>query len=110
MKWLLQLYKGQATATQKRSANSLYSEEFATFGEDEVYDSPSCGRFIRLFSLSSRIRALKRAEEVIFRRGAPRLTVSFQGRHLCRPLFNDSEEFSHGTLGWTVYSGSGSTF
>lgn len=55
---VLQLYKGQATATQKRSANSLYSEEFATFGEDEVYDHRHAGGFIRLFSLSSRIRAL----------------------------------------------------
>jgi len=56
---VLQLYKGQATAIQKTSANSLYSEEFATFGEDEVYDHRHAGGFIRLFSLSSRIRALK---------------------------------------------------
>lgn len=55
---VLQLYKGHATATQKTSANSLYSEEFATFGEDEVYDHSHAGGFIRLFSLSSRIRAL----------------------------------------------------
>ena len=55
---VLQLYKGQATAIEKRSANSLYSEEFATFGEDEVYDHRHAGGFIRLFSLSSRIRAL----------------------------------------------------
>ncbi|MCA1179600.1 MULTISPECIES: argininosuccinate synthase [unclassified Pantoea] len=55
---VLQLYKGHATTTQKTSANSLYSEEFATFGEDEVYDHSHAGGFIRLFSLSSRIRAL----------------------------------------------------
>ncbi|MFN2996435.1 argininosuccinate synthase [Serratia plymuthica] len=55
---VLQLYKGQVTAIQKKSANSLYSEEFATFGEDEVYDHSHAGGFIRLFSLSSRIRAL----------------------------------------------------
>ena len=55
---VLQLYKGQATAIQKCSSNSLYSEEFATFGEDEVYDHRHAGGFIRLFSLSSRIRAL----------------------------------------------------
>ncbi|MCV5664245.1 argininosuccinate synthase, partial [Escherichia coli] len=48
----------QATVTQKRSDNSLYSEEFATFGEDEVYDQSHAGGFIRLYSLSSRIRAL----------------------------------------------------
>ncbi|EFE97061.1 argininosuccinate synthase [Serratia odorifera] len=55
---VLQLYKGQVTAIQKKSTNSLYSEEFATFGEDEVYDHSHAGGFIRLFSLSSRIRAL----------------------------------------------------
>ncbi|GKX52469.1 argininosuccinate synthase [Budvicia aquatica] len=55
---VVKLYKGQATAIQKKSPNSLYSEEFATFGEDEVYDHSHAGGFIRLFSLSSRIRAL----------------------------------------------------
>lgn len=55
---VIKLYKGQATAIQKKSSNSLYSEEFATFGEDEVYDQSHAGGFIRLFSLSSRIRAL----------------------------------------------------
>ncbi len=55
---VVKLYKGQATVTQKRSENSLYSEEFATFGADEVYDHSHAGGFIRLYSLSSRIRAL----------------------------------------------------
>lgn len=55
---VIKLYKGQATAIQKRSAHSLYNEEFATFGEDEVYDHSHADGFIRLFSLSSRIRAL----------------------------------------------------
>lgn len=55
---VLELYKGHVTALQKKSPNSLYSEEFATFGEDEVYDHSHAGGFIRLFSLSSRIRAL----------------------------------------------------
>lgn len=55
---VVKLYKGQATVVQKRSGNSLYSEEFATFGEDEVYDHSHAGGFIRLYSLASRIRAL----------------------------------------------------
>lgn len=55
---VVKLYKGQASAIQKRSANSLYSEAFATFGEDDVYDQSHAAGFIRLFSLSSRIRAL----------------------------------------------------
>jgi argininosuccinate synthase len=53
------MYKGQVSATQKRSANSLYSEDFATFGADEVYDQSHAEGFIRLYTLASRIRALK---------------------------------------------------
>ena len=55
---MLKLYKGQAQAVKKRSPNSLYSEEFATFGEDEVYTQKAAEGFIRLYSLASRIRAL----------------------------------------------------
>lgn len=55
---VVQLYKGQATVTQRRSPNSLYSEEFATFGADDVYDQKHAEGFIRLYSLSSRIEAL----------------------------------------------------
>ncbi|MGY2575021.1 argininosuccinate synthase [Vibrio sp. C8] len=60
---VIKLYKGQATATQKRSENSLYSEEFATFGADEVYDQSHAGGFIRLYSLASRIKALNEAKK-----------------------------------------------
>ncbi len=56
---VVKLYKGNATVVQRRSPNSLYSEEFATFGADDVYDQKHAEGFIRLFSLSSRIAALK---------------------------------------------------
>ncbi len=55
---VVKLYKGQAMPVQKRSPNSLYSEAFATFGEDEVYDQKHAEGFIRLYSLASRIRFL----------------------------------------------------
>jgi argininosuccinate synthase len=55
---VLKLYKGSVVAIQKQANNSLYNEEFATFGEDEVYDHRHAGGFIRLYSLSSRIRAI----------------------------------------------------
>ena len=55
---VVKLFKGNATVTQRRSPNSLYSEEFATFGADEVYDQKHAEGFIRLFSLSSRITAM----------------------------------------------------
>ena len=56
---VLKMYKGSVTAVQKRSINSLYSEDFATFGADEVYDQCHAEGFIRLYTLASRIRALK---------------------------------------------------
>ncbi|MCO7189436.1 MULTISPECIES: argininosuccinate synthase [unclassified Pseudoalteromonas] len=61
---VLKLYKGQVSAVQKRSQNSLYSEDFATFGEDDVYDQSHAEGFIRLFSLSSRIAALNKQKSV----------------------------------------------
>ncbi|WP_133406097.1 argininosuccinate synthase [Parashewanella tropica] len=56
---IVRLYKGQATVTQRRSPHSLYSEAFATFGADDVYDQKHAEGFIRLFSLPSRINAMK---------------------------------------------------
>ncbi|EGN75847.1 argininosuccinate synthase [Idiomarina sp. A28L] len=53
------LYKGNVTVIGRRSPLSLYSEAFATFEEDEVYQQKDAAGFIRLFSLASRIRALK---------------------------------------------------
>ncbi|EKE80886.1 argininosuccinate synthase [Idiomarina xiamenensis] len=55
---VVKLYKGQATVTQRRSPHSLYSNAFATFDEDNVYQQSDAAGFIRLYSLSSRIRAL----------------------------------------------------
>ncbi|WP_448567818.1 argininosuccinate synthase [Thalassotalea ganghwensis] len=60
---VVKLYKGMATVTQRRSPNSLYSEAFATFGADDVYDQKHAEGFIRLFSLSSRINALAKANQ-----------------------------------------------
>lgn len=59
---VVKLYKGQATVTQRQSPYSLYSEEFATFGADDVYDQKHAEGFIRLFSLSSRITAMHQAD------------------------------------------------
>ena len=50
---------------RRRSPESLYAEDFVTFGEDEVYDQADAGGFIRLFSLPSRIAALKQQERVV---------------------------------------------
>ncbi|MEE9383311.1 MAG: argininosuccinate synthase [Nannocystaceae bacterium] len=56
---VISLHRGTCTVIKRRSESSLYSEHFATFGEDSVYDQADAAGFIRLFSLPSRIQALK---------------------------------------------------
>ncbi|MFC0049107.1 argininosuccinate synthase [Rheinheimera tilapiae] len=60
---VVKLYKGQVTVAKRRSPNSLYSEAFATFDGDEVYNQKDAAGFIRLYSLASRIRALHSVKE-----------------------------------------------
>ncbi|MGD9690523.1 MAG: argininosuccinate synthase [Phycisphaerales bacterium] len=58
---VVRCFKGHASAARRRSPNSLYSESFATFGKDEVYNQAHSEGFIRLFSLPARIAAMKQA-------------------------------------------------
>lgn len=55
----IKLYKGSASVVGRRSSNSLYDPEFATFEADEVYDQQDATGFIRLNALRLRIRALR---------------------------------------------------
>ncbi len=55
----LKLYKGNCTPVGRKSDQSLYSESFATFEEDEVYNQADAAGFIRLNALRLRIGALK---------------------------------------------------
>ncbi|WP_343183123.1 argininosuccinate synthase [Buchnera aphidicola (Neophyllaphis podocarpi)] len=54
---VLKLYKGNIIVLQKKSPNSLYSKEYATFNNDSVYNHKDATGFIRLFSLSDKIRS-----------------------------------------------------
>jgi argininosuccinate synthase len=56
----LKLYKGNCIPVGRRSDNSLYSESFATFEEDEVYNQADATGFIRLNALRLRIQAHQR--------------------------------------------------
>ncbi|MGN0708893.1 MAG: argininosuccinate synthase [Anaerovoracaceae bacterium] len=56
----MKLYKGTAYPVASRSPYSLYSEEFATFSEDEVYNQKDAEGFINLFSLPMKIRAIEK--------------------------------------------------
>ena len=57
----LKLYKGNCTVVGRRSPCSLYSEEFATFERDAVYNQRDAEGFIKLNAL--RLRMRKMAEE-----------------------------------------------
>ena len=54
----LKLYKGQVSPAGAKSPYSLYSEELATFEEDEVYNHKDAEGFINLFGLSLKVKAL----------------------------------------------------
>jgi argininosuccinate synthase len=50
------------TIAGRASEHALYDERFVTFGEDDVYEQSDAAGFIRLYGLSTRVRALKDRE------------------------------------------------
>jgi argininosuccinate synthase len=54
----LKLYKGNCFVVGRRSAHSLYSEEFATFERDTVYNQRDAEGFIKLNALRLRMRKI----------------------------------------------------
>jgi argininosuccinate synthase len=54
----LKLFKGSAIPVGRQSPLSLYREDFATFGQEDVYDQADARGFIRLFGLPLKVRAL----------------------------------------------------
>ncbi|MDW8059462.1 MAG: argininosuccinate synthase [Thermomicrobium sp.] len=58
----LLLYKGNCIPTGRRSPNSLYSMELATFGADAIYDQRDAEGFINLFGLPLEIAARLRQQ------------------------------------------------
>ncbi|MDR2752814.1 MAG: argininosuccinate synthase [Oscillospiraceae bacterium] len=54
----LKLYKGNIVNAGVTSPHSLWSEAFATFDEDDVYDQADSAGFINLFGLSMKVQAL----------------------------------------------------
>ncbi|MBQ7836978.1 MAG: argininosuccinate synthase [Clostridia bacterium] len=58
----LKLYKGNIINAGVTSPYTLYSEDFASFGEDDVYDQKDSAGFINLFGLPIKVKALLDAE------------------------------------------------
>jgi len=52
------LYKGNVISAGRKSPFSLYREDFATFGQEDVYDQKDAAGFIKLFSLPAKVRAM----------------------------------------------------
>jgi argininosuccinate synthase len=58
----LKLFKGQAIIIGRRSPISLYREDFATFGQEDVYDQRDAEGFIHLYGLPLKVEALVNSE------------------------------------------------
>ncbi len=58
----LKLYKGNCTVLGRKSPYSLYREDFATFGKEDVYDQKDAEGFINLFGLPLKVRSLLEME------------------------------------------------
>ncbi|MDO5786455.1 MAG: argininosuccinate synthase [Phascolarctobacterium sp.] len=54
----MKLYKGNIYSAGVKSPYSLYSQEYVTFGEDEVYNQADATGFINLFGLPLQVRAM----------------------------------------------------
>jgi argininosuccinate synthase len=52
------LYKGNVIVIGRHSDNSLYREDFATFGQEDVYDQADAIGFINLFGLQMKVQAM----------------------------------------------------
>ncbi len=54
----LKLYKGSITLVGRKSPYSLYREDYATFGEEDVYNQKDAEGFIKLFGLPMKVAAM----------------------------------------------------
>ena len=54
----MKLYKGNIIILGRYSQNSLYREDFATFGQDDVYDQEDAAGFINLYGLQMKVKAM----------------------------------------------------
>jgi argininosuccinate synthase len=54
----LKLYKGNIIVAGRKSPYSLYREDYASFGEENVYNQQDAHGFIRLFGLPMKVEAL----------------------------------------------------
>lgn len=58
----LKLYKGNIMAAGRKSPYSLYREDYASFGEEDVYNQQDAHGFIQLFGLPVKVEAMLQME------------------------------------------------
>ncbi len=58
----LKLYKGNLILAGRKSPTSLYRKDYASFGEEDVYDQKDAEGFIRLFGLPLKVEAQQAIE------------------------------------------------
>lgn len=59
----LKLYKGNCIVEGRKSPYSLYREDFATFGEEDVYNQKDAEGFINLFGLPIKVQSMIEMDE-----------------------------------------------
>ena len=58
----LRLFKGSCTIVGRKAPNSLYNQEYSTFGEDEVYNQADADGFIKLNALRLKLHTLRQRQ------------------------------------------------
>ena len=61
----MKLYKGNCTAVGIESPYSLYSQDLATFGEDDIYNQADAEGFINLFGLPLKVNSMMKKKNKI---------------------------------------------
>ena len=79
----LKIYKGNIILAGMKSPHSLYSEEIATFGEEDVYDQHDAEGFINLFGLPIKVRALLANKEINSSKERGLRRIFRRKRHVC---------------------------
>ena len=61
----MKLYKGNCISVGMTSPYSLYSEDLATFGEDDIYNQADAEGFINLFGLPLKVNSMMKKKNGI---------------------------------------------
>ena len=75
----LRLFKGAATIIGRKAPNSLYNHDYATFGEDTVYDQHDAEGFIKINALRLKLYNYRKRKALMDPENAPDLASLMDG-------------------------------